>query len=823
MGHHRRHHPLTRQRSAVLSLGFVLVGSALAACQHAEAVQRLADEAEAARARGTGGGAGAGGGIDRTMGMSPTEALQATATPLTGNDFVEPVVDEENRMSCTDTPVRDLYISDPADVQEARGLVSQMSIDQKVIQLTGIEAPDYNDSNRWEDIQRSRDDPALNLRGYLWRDGPHGLNLEAGRGRDDLQNYSTSFPTSVAQGASFDFDLVHRIGEAMGDETLASGNTVLLGPCMNVLRHPFWGRAQETFGEDAFHLGRIGTAISLGIQEHIAGCAKHYAANNIENRRFDINAQMDEQTLREVYGRHFEMVVRDGGVACVMAAYNSVNGTKSTQNKHLLTTMLREDMGFRGFVLTDWWAMPGANTGQGPIDPPQDQLTAAAALEAGLDVEVPWTINFDALPSLASSGAIQGSLVDRAVLRVLEQKLRFNVAYLDQPIGLGAPDASYDASVGSMVNTEAHATLAGEAAQKSMVLLKNDGNVLPITSASTVAVIGATVDYTVRSDRPSNKTFNFVTDAALGDRGSSRVRPNPALTVGPLAGITAAAPSGVSVISGSTATEAQNADFVVVVVGLTPGDEGEEYTGAADRESLSLGDVHNNLVQAVAALGKPMVVVIEAGGVVDMPWLDQVDAVVMAWYPGQRGGEALGRLLFGQANFAGRLPVTWPSSVDQFPTFNEGNSTAMDYYVGYRRFDALGLAPLFAFGHGLSYSTFRYERLHIPCGNIAKNGLIHVDVDVRNTGGPAGDEVIMVFASYPETQAPRRSVKELKGFARVELGPGEGKRVRIPIRVQDLKYWDMNRNSWVVESGPVVFQVGPSSANLPLRQTVIVD
>jgi len=341
---------------------------------------------------------------------------------------------------------------------------------------------------------------------------------------------------------------------------------------------------------------------------------------------------------------------------------------------------------------------------------------------------------------------------------------------------------------------------------------------------TTVAVVGPTVDYFVRSDNPQNKTFNFVTDAALGDRGSSRVRPDPALTMGPLAGIQAMAPAGVQVSGVSTAADAANADFAVVVVGLTPGDEGEEYTGASDRESLSLGDANNNMVRDVVAAraGKPTAVIVEAGSVVDLPWLNDVQAVVMAWYPGQRGGAAMGRLLFGQTNFAGRLPVTWPQSVDQLPVFNEGDSTQMDYYVGYRRFDKEGFQPLYAFGHGLSYSTFRYERLHMPCGAISKNGVIQVEVDVRNVGGPAGDEVIFVFASYPDTQA-RRSLKELRGFARVDLEAGAGKRVSIPVRVQDLKYWDMATSSWVIESGRVLIQVGPSSGNLPLQQEITIN
>jgi beta-glucosidase len=768
-------------------------------------------------------------------GLSPAVALRATESPAPAAIGGPGVADETNRTACGDTPVADLYQTDPAVYKEAQRLLLTMTTDAKVVQLTGLPAPEEGDSNKYEDIQRSRDDTELNLAGYQWRDGPHGLNLEAGQGRDRLQNYSTSFPTSVVQGATFDVDLAYRVGEAMGDETVAAHNNVLLTPCMNMLRNPLWGRAQETFGEDTHHLGRMAAELTRGLQTYVTGCAKHWLANNIEIKRFSNNALMDEQTLRETYGRHFEMVVRDGGIGCVMASYNAVNGVKQTQNKHTLTEVLRYDFGFRGFVLTDWWSMPGQRNGQGPIDPPQDLVTASEAIRAGLDVEVPWALNFDAIPSLLASGGVEQQTVDQAVLRVLEQKLRFKSAYLNPQklYGLRPPRATYDETLGSITGPVAkeHAELAREAAEKGAVLLKNtpaagaSKNVLPISGVKKVALIGATVSYTVTSDNPPTKSFDFVRMAALGDRGSSRVRPNPDLTTGPLDGIAEAAKAtGVTVVPGASAAEVGDADMAIVIVGLTAGNEGEEYTHAGDRKTLDLPAPHDQLVNDVLALGKPTVVIIEAGGVVNMPWLSKANAVVMAWYPGQQGGAALGRLLFGQTNFAGRLPVTWPQTLDQFPKFTDSPvTTRMDYYAGYRHFDVNHLTPLFAFGHGLSYSTFSYERLHMPCSTITADGLIQVKVDVRNVAGPEGDEVVQVYAVFPQNNARRRSIKELKGFARVHLNPGEGKTVSIPVRVRDLKYWDMTTNAWVIEKGPVTFQVGPASDKLLLTQTITIN
>ncbi|OQX67133.1 MAG: hypothetical protein B6A08_16955 [Sorangiineae bacterium NIC37A_2] len=836
----------------VALVAFGLTGATLVACEHSDDLKAVR---EAGKAGGQVGGDGDGGKLTApryfTEGEDPTVALATTEEVVDSgpSDFV---VGPAERTSCGDEPVRDLYTTDPAITAEAEGLVQQMTLEQKVIQLTGVDIPNYDDPNRWRDIQRSRDDDALGIRGYQWRDGPHGINLEAGIDyrtdqprKTTLKNYSTSFPTSVVQGAAFDFDLARRVGEAMGDETVASGHNVLLAPCMNILRNPLWGRAQETFGEDSFHLGRIATAVTIGIQKHVTGCAKHYIANNIELQRMSINVEIDEQTARETYGRHFEMVSRDGGIGCVMASYNLVNGKKLTQHEHLLTQVLKYDFGFRGFVLTDWWAMPADGLGQGgkSYTIAQRMSIAEEAIKAGLDIEVPWAIHFSTLPQLVQEGRVPVQYVDRAVTRVLEQKLRWGTAYKDSPWGPQPTVTGYDVAEGKITNSEPHVALAAEAAEKGAVLLKNEG-ILPIPEATKkVAVIGAKIEYAVKSDGSALKTFDFARDVALGDRGSSRVLPDPALSIGPFDGLSAHKHSGTEVIAGNTAAEVGDADFVVVVVGLTSGDEGEEYTGAADRDDLSIPlqwDANesaelkaakprpktldqNKLVTDVLALGKPTVVVIEAGGVIDAPWLDSAKALVMAWYPGQRAGDALGRLLFGHANFSGRLPVTWPRSLDQFPTFTLGDTVAnpMEFNVGYRWFDEKGHTPRYAFGHGLSYTTFAYEGLDVGCGDVTANGIIRAQVTVRNTGERRGAEVIQLYVSFPESKV-RRPKKELRGFARVELDPGEAKRVTIPVRVRDLKYFDMTRNDWAIEEGPVEIRVGGSSDALLPPQTVMV-
>jgi beta-glucosidase len=422
--------------------------------------------------------------------------------------------------------------------------------------------------------------------------------------------------------------------------------------------------------------------------------------------------------------------------------------------------------------------------------------------------------------------------------------------------------SSYNTTNSSIANNDqpdpaigkSHVALAQQAAEESMVLLKNANNTLPINRSTVhnIAVIGANVIYTVQSTKDQNGCsascpLDFTTNVRTGDLGSSRVFADPAKSVGPFAGIQAAAGGSITVTRSNSASAAAAADFVVVIAGLTPQDEGEEYTGAGDRtqeapptgtqqhvnHTVNLGldpkvnsGVQNALITAVAGMGKPMVVVLEGGSVIDMPWISSVPAVVMAWYPGQVGGTALGRLLFGDVNFSGKLPLTWSSVVSQWPTFaNMSGTTVMDYYLGYRYFDKQGTTPQFSFGYGLSYTTFTYSNLQVPCSTVAKDGVVNVTVDVSNNSAVAGDDTVFLFVSYPGSAVTTRagSYKELKGFHRVSLAAkgttGDAKRVTIPLRVKDLKYWDTANSKWNVEAGSVQVIIAPSAAAATARCT----
>ena len=573
------------------------------------------------------------------------------------------------------------YAESPEVTQIVGTILSSMGPAEKASQMLGLPrgAADFRDTSRSAEVGVSG---IGTIRGFNYRDGGRGVNLDAGqKNRDyDGKDFSTVFPAPSTRAAAWDLDLEKRIGEAIGDETVASKNDVLFAPCMNVVRHPYWGRTQETYGEDPYYIGRMATAFTVGLQEYVLGCAKHFAANNIEKNRSAQNALMNEQTLREIYGRHFEMVVQDGGVGCVMASYNMINGVKSTQNVHLLREILKAPIeqngfGFQGFVLSDFAGLPGD---QEVPDPARAQSVTTEAVQAGLDIERPWTLHY----STATLAQVDQALVKDAARRVLTQKFRFKVATGEQ-WGLKEPLSTLTA--GSITASTDHEALSEEAELKSAVLLVNGTApepVLPLANASTIAVVGPDREFSlVSSSVPKSCgesavrgpcTFHFATDPALGDRGTSAVNGDPARAIGPFSGIQSAAGSSRQVTSGNSVAAAANADAVVVVVGYTPGDEGEEFavSTGGDRNSLDLPAGQNEFVTSVLDLMKPTVIIIESGSIVNLPWLahaNQHQATVWAGYGGLRAGAALGKLIFGAANFSGKMPMAWPaqSELDQ--------------------------------------------------------------------------------------------------------------------------------------------------------------
>ena len=669
----------------------------------------------------------------------------------------------------------------------ARELLAQMTLDEKIRQMSG-DMPTVRGIlgmlRQYNPVPYpAGENHRLGIPGIRFSDGPRGVVIY----------HSTCFPVPMARGASWDVALEARIGDAIGVEARSQGANFFGGVCINLLRHPAWGRAQETYGEDPHHLGEMGAALTRGVQRHVMACAKHYACNSIENSRFKVDVRVDERTLHEVYLPHFRRCV-DEGVAAVMSAYNKVNGTYCGHNRRLLVDILKGEWGFRGFVISDF------------VYGVRSPLAAAN----GLDVEMPATIHFGRrLKRAVRRGRVPLAAIDEAVLRILRTKLRFAAG----PAGpVGEPERYGPEAV---VSTE-HVALAREAAVKSMVLLKNEpagsgGPLLPLDREKLrrIAVLGRLADV-----------------ANTGDRGSSDVRPPYVVT--PLEGIRAAVGEGTVVVCdrgddpAAAARAAAEADVAIVVAGYDYRDEGE-YMGSpfgsqgGDRRRLTLRPHDEALVQAVAAANARTVVVLVGGSaIITEAWRQQVPAILVAWYAGMEGGHALADILLGKANPGGKLPCVWPRSAEHLPPFDP-DAEEIEYgrFHGYRLIEREGHEPAFAFGFGLSYTTFEYGNLALSGETMAPDGSLVVSVDVTNTGARAGDEVVQLYVGY-EGSRVERAVRDLAAFARISLEPGETRRVHLELLARRLAYYDVDGADWVVEPITYVAQVGGSSRSQDL-------
>jgi beta-glucosidase len=661
------------------------------------------------------------------------------------------------------------------DVEErVDALLSQMTVEEKVAQMAGESLIPVSDGvSLWSAPGVER----LAVPPFRMSDGPRGVTSVEG---------ATTFPVGVARGATWRPEIEQRVGAAMGRELRAIGGNVLLAPTINNLRHPSWGRSQETYGEDVQHLSRMAVAFVRGVQEYVLANPKHYAANSIEDTRFDVDVTVDERTLREIYLPHFRAAVLEGNAASVMSAYNSVNGQFCGENEHLLKQILKTDWGFDGFVLSDW--IFGTHS------------TLGSALN-GLDLEMPIPqVYGEALLAAVHDGDVPESVIDDAVRRMLRKKLQHG---LDQPSNL-------DESV--LANDE-HLALAREAAVEGSVLLKNEASALPLDMSALehIAVVG------LLADTPNT-----------GDNGSSNTK--PAFVVTPLQGIQDAVGDEVAVEHiGKDVLGAEDlaliaaADAVIVVTGLTAEDEGESLIGAGDRLDLGLSAERVKLIQDAAAANDRAIVVLEGGGAITMgEWLTDIEALLMAWYPGQMGGHAVADLLFGNANPSGKLPITFPTGLDQLPPFdNESLEVTYDYFHGYRYVDRNGSTPEFPFGFGLSYTTFTVDNLQAGQTKANAGDVVRFRVDVTNTGSVAGAEVVQLYVSYPDS-AVMRSERELKGFAKVALGPNETQTVEIAMPVNDLAYYDVSGGVWTLEGLEHEIHAGTSSRDLPLSTTLSV-
>jgi beta-glucosidase len=702
----------------------------------------------------------------------------------------------------------------PQDVVDARGkwpkamsfeaadraaldLVSRMTLEEKIAQMTGSGVMPMILSMVFRQVPApvfaGRND-RLGIPPIGFTDGPRGV----------ICGRSTAFPVAMARAATWDLDLQRRVGDVMGREARAQGANYWGGLCLNLVRHPSMGRAEETFGEDPWLMGEMAVATLTAVQRHnVMTCAKHFALNSMETARFKNSVEIDERTLREVYLPHFRKAV-EHDVASVMSAYNKVRGEWCGENRHLLTTILREDWGFRGFVTSDWiWGVYDAQRG----------------VHAGLDIEMPGgQVYGDNLKALVERGRVPLREIDESVRRIVRTKL----VYLTRE-----DPESYPRTLAA---APAHTALAREVAEKAMVLLENEGALLPLdrTRIGKIAVVGHLAD--------ADNT---------GDHGSSRV--NPPYFTSALKGVQDYLGTSATVLhsDGADLAEvgrmAKEADVVLVVAGTRWDEVGEYVTdteglrpsgpaqkrpmvvdlpfmkepfvmSGGDRVPLSLKPRDLAVIKAASAANPRCVVALVGGSVFTMEeWRHDVPAILMAWYFGMEGGHALARILFGDVNPSGKMPLTTPKDESQLPWFDEFADT-IEYgpYHGYTLFDREGRDPAFPFGYGLSYTTYEYTNLRVATPRVAPGGRVEVTVDVTNTGPRAGEEVVQLYVGFGGSKV-ERPVKLLRAFTKVALAPGETRTVPLHVEVKDLAWYDAAKKAWEIEPMTYGVLVGPSS------------
>ena len=628
-------------------------------------------------------------------------------------------------------------------------------------------------------------------------DGPHGLRKQADAGGDDgsiglaPSKPATCFPPAAGLAQSWDADLARRVGAALGDECRAEGVNVLLGPGINIRRSPLGGRNFEYYSEDPLLTGVLAAAWVAGLQSRGVGASlKHFAANNAEHDRMRASSDMDPRTLREIYLRAFQRVVTQARPWTVMCSYNKINGVPASENRFLLTDILRGEWGFDGLVVSDWGAVGDR----------------AAAVAAGLDLTMPF-------PGAASDAelvaAVRAGTVAESALDLANSRLAALAARAQSSVGdVGAGGAGYDA--------DAHHALAREAAARSVVLLQNGSSLLPLSPAGSVAVIGVFAE----QPRYQGGGSSHVTPTRL-DTPLDAIRGAAAGDVTYAPGFTVDGSGAHAALAAEALAAAESAEVAVLFLGLATAQESEGF----DRTTIDLPAEQVELAKAVAAANPSTVAVLSHGGVLRLgPLAEAVPAILDGALLGQAGGGAIADVLFGAVNPSGRLAETVPVRIQDTPSYLNfpGEHSHVLYgegiFAGYRWYDARELDVTYPFGHGLSYTTFGYSDLRLD----AREDHIEVRVTVTNTGDRAGREVVQVYAGLPES-AVARPPAWLAGFTTIELEAGEQGEARISVRDDDLAYWDRRVSRFVVEGGDYGIAVGSSSRDLRLTGSVRVE
>jgi beta-glucosidase len=655
--------------------------------------------------------------------------------------------------------------------QGIHDIVAQMTLQEKCAFVCGLD--------KWhtEPIER------LGIPSIMMTDGPHGLRKIVDDGHT-VQ--ATCFPAGAGLASSWNRDLIKQVGAAIGEEAQAEEIAIVLGPAANIKRSPLCGRNFEYLSEDPYLTGEMAKSHIQGVQSQNVGTSlKHFCANNQETMRMRVDEIIDERALREIYLAGFETAVKEAAPATVMCSYNSVNGTPLACNKRFLTDVLREEWGFDGFVVSDWGAIK----------------QRAECVAAGLDLEMPGTKGTfnDEIEAAVLNGTLPEAKLDEAVEHILSFVL----------------DAAKAQKKGASYSKEEHDRFAREAAAECMVLLKNEDGLLPFDSSDTIAVIGA-----------------FAETPRFQGGGSSHIQPNKTTSLLDALkeqgrrytyskGFSLESDELDEALAAEALDAARKAGIALVMAGLPAHYESEGY----DRVHMQLPPNQNKLIARLCAEGVRVAVVLSNGSPVELPWADWVDSILEAYLGGQASGAALADLLYGEANPSGRLAETFPMRLQDNPSYLNfpGAQNRVEYresvFVGYRYYEKKELGVRFPFGHGLSYTSFAYETLRVSKERMNERDLLSVSVTVRNTGKRPGQEVVQLYIAAPGVQA-NRPYKELKGFEKVSLAPGECKTVLFELDGRSFSYFDEYENAWMCEPGMHGLLIGSSSADIRLKGSV---
>jgi len=669
-----------------------------------------------------------------------------------------------------------------SEKRDLKALIARMTLEEKASLCSGA------------DVWHTKGVERLGIPSVMVTDGPHGLRKQRASG-DHLGLFdsvpATCFPSAAGVASSWNRELIRRMGEALGRECQAEDVAVLLGPGANIKRSPLCGRNFEYFSEDPYLSSEMAAHHILGVQSQGVGTSlKHFAANNQEHRRMTSDSVVDERTLREIYLASFEGAVKQARPWTVMCSYNKINGEFAAENEWLLTDVLKNEWGHEGFVVSDWGAVN----------------ERAKGLAAGLELEMPFSFGEGERQILDAvrAGELAEEKLDEAVERLL--------SVVFKSVDGRRPETVFD--------PESHHRLAREVARESMVLLKNEDDVLPLAKGGRFAVIGAMA----KEPRYQGSGSSLIRPTRLEDIAEELAKSaGEGARIAYAKGYELDAEEADAELTAEAVKAASEADVAVLFAGLPKRYESEGF----DRKHLRMPANQVALIEAVAAAQPNLVVVLSNGAPVEMPWIGSAKAVLEAYLGGQALGGAIADLLFGDANPSGRLAETFPVRLSDNPSylFFPGEGNKVEYreglFVGYRYYDKKELEPLFPFGHGLSYTKFAYSELSVDKSAIADDETLTVTVKVANVGDRAGQEVVQLYVRDVVSTAIRPD-RELRRFDKIALQPGESRTVSFELDKRCFAYYDVDERDWAVETGDFEILIGRSSRDIVLAETVTV-